>query len=179
MRRAALALFVAAIVAVAAGSVAAAAAHAAPLKVLRVPFLIAETNFDPAAVSDLYSNSVIEEILEAPLTYDFLARPAKLKPQTLEAMPEITDQGRTYTLHLRHGIYFSDDPAFGGRKRELTAADYEFAMKRLIDPLLRSPNLWLIERRIVGVTEAIAAARKAGKLDYDAKIPGIEVLDRE
>src|SRR3982751_2039016 len=97
----------------------------AQTKVLRVPFLSAETNFDPAYVSDLYSNSVTTEIFEAPLTYDFYAQPAKLKPQTLEAMPEITDGARTYTLRLRHGIYFSDDPAFGGKPRELTAADYE------------------------------------------------------
>jgi ABC-type transport system substrate-binding protein len=87
---------------------------AAPPKVLRVAYLIAETNFDPAAVSDLYSHNIIEEIFEPPLTYDFLARPAKLKPATLEAMPEITDNGRTYTLKLRKGIYFSDDPAVRG-----------------------------------------------------------------
>jgi len=147
-------------------------------KVLRVPFLIAETNFDPAFTSDLYSNTVIEEILEPPLTYDFLARPAKLKPLTLEAMPEITDGGRTYTLRVKPGIYYTDDPAFGGRKRELVAADYEFAMKRLMDPRGSSPNLWLIEGRIAGVPEAIARAKKAGRFDYDARIPGLEVLDR-
>src|SRR6478752_1147261 len=62
-------------------------AAAAPEKVLRVAYLIAETNFDPAATSDLYSGNIEEEIFEAPLTYDFLARPAKLKPLTLEAMP--------------------------------------------------------------------------------------------
>src|SRR5436190_21943805 len=90
------------------------AAAAAPPKVLRVAYLIAETNFDPAAVSDLYSHNIIEDIIEPPLTYDFLARPAKLKPETLEAMPEVTDEGRTYTLKLRKGIYFSDDPAFEG-----------------------------------------------------------------
>ena len=38
-----------------------AVAHAEE-KVLRVPFLIAETNFDPAGVSDLYSNAIVEEI---------------------------------------------------------------------------------------------------------------------
>ena len=59
-------------------------------KVLRVPFIIAETNFDPAATSDLYSNNIIEAIIEAPLGYDYLARPAKLKPQTLEAMGRAT-----------------------------------------------------------------------------------------
>src|SRR5690349_20541883 len=86
-------------------------AHPAAPKILRTAFLIAETNFDPAAVDDEYSNRVIEEILESPLTYDFLARPLKLKPQTLEAMPEVTDGGRTYTLHLKKGVYYSDDLA--------------------------------------------------------------------
>ncbi len=32
-----------------------------------------------------------------------LARPAKLKPATLEAMPEVADGGRTYTLRIRKG----------------------------------------------------------------------------
>jgi oligopeptide transport system substrate-binding protein len=148
-------------------------------KVLRVAYLIAETNFDPAAVSDLYSNNIMEEIFEAPLTYDFLARPAKLKPATLEAMPEVTESGRIYTLRVKKGIYFGDDPAFKGRKRELTARDYEFAFKRLMDPKVASPNMWLIEGRVAGMEEAIARAKKSGKFDYDAPIPGIEVVDRQ
>ena len=147
-------------------------------KVLRVAYLIAETNFDPAFANDLYSNNVMEEIFDAPLTYDFLARPAKLKPQTLEAMPEVTDGGKTYTLHIRKGIYFSDDPAFEGRKRELTAADFEYAFKRLADPKIASPNLWLIEGRVAGLAQYVADVRKAGSLDYNAKLPGVEVVDR-
>ena len=148
------------------------------LKVLRVPFIVAETNFDPAFTSDEYSGTVIEEILEAPLTYDFLARPAKLKPRTLEAMPEVTDGGRTYTLHVKKGIYYTDDPAFGGKKRELVAGDYAYAMRRLMDPKVASPNLWLIEGRVAGITEAVRKAKKAGKFDYDAPIAGLEVVDR-
>src|SRR4051794_17998981 len=92
------------------------AAHAAPQKVLRIAFLAAETNFDPTFVSDLYSNSVTTEIFEAPLTYDFLARPMKLKPQTAESMPEVSADGLTYTIRIRKGLFFSDDPAFDGRK---------------------------------------------------------------
>src|SRR3954471_1493153 len=129
------------------------ASAAAPLKVLRVPYLIAETSFDPTVVNDEYSGRVCEEIFESPLTYDFLARPAKLKPQTLEAMPEVSEGGRTYTLHLKRGIFFAEDPAFEGRKRELVAKDYEYAIKRMIDPRWHSPNLWLIEERIAGVQE--------------------------
>ena len=147
-------------------------------KVLRVPFIIAETNFDPAFVSDQYSHNVVHEIFEPPLTYDFLARPMKLKPETAEAMPEISDGGKTYTIRLKKGIYFADDPAFNGKKRELIAADYEFAMKRLMDPKISSPNLWLIEGRVAGVDEMAAKAKKAGRLDYAAKVPGIDVVDR-
>ena len=90
-------------------------AQAAAQKVLRVAYLAAETHFDPAAVSDVYSHNIVHEIFEPPLTYDFLARPAKLKPETAAAMPEIADGGRTYTIRLRKGIYYSDDPAFNGQ----------------------------------------------------------------
>src|SRR4051812_4106592 len=145
-------------------------AATAELKVLRIAFLSAETNFDPTFVSDLYSNSVTTEIFEAPLTYDFLARPMKLKPQTAEAMPEVSADGLTYTIRIRKGLYFSDDPAFEGRKRELTAADFEFAMKRLVDPKNASPNLWLIEDRVKGVREAGARAKKENRFDYGMKI---------
>ena len=156
----------------------AATVHAAPQKVLRVAFLIAETNFDPAATSDLYSNNIIEEVFDSPLTYDFLARPAKLKPQTLAAMPEVTENGRVYTLHLQKGIYFDNDPAFKGHKRELVAKDYEYAFKRVMDPAVRSPNTWLLEGRVAGMEEAVERAKKTGKFDYDAPLPGIEVVDR-
>ena len=43
------------------------------VKTSRFAFLIAETSFDPAKVSDLYSNIINETIFDAPLTYDFLA----------------------------------------------------------------------------------------------------------
>jgi ABC-type transport system substrate-binding protein len=147
-------------------------------KVLRVAFTIAETSFDPARVSDLYSNNVMEEIFETPLTYDPLALPAKLRAQLLESMPEVTEAGRVYLLKFRKGVFFADDPAFAGKKRELVAGDFAYAIRRLIDPRNASPNLWMVEGRIEGIDEAIAAAKAAGKLDYDAPIKGIELIDR-
>ena len=45
-------------------------------KVLRYAFPVAETGFDPAQISDLYSGTVNANIFEAPLAYDYLARPA-------------------------------------------------------------------------------------------------------
>ena len=147
-------------------------------KVIRHVFPAAETGFDPAAVQDLYSGTIEQAIFETLFTYDYLARPAKLVPLTAEAMPTVTDNGKTYTVHVRKGIYFTPDPAFKGKKRELVAADYAYALKRLIDPRIRGPWAWLVEGKIVGLDEAVEAAKKTGKFDYDAKIAGLETPDR-
>ena len=55
-------------------------AQAPAPKVFRYAFPIAETGFDPAQISDIYSRTVTPHIFEAPYTYDHLARPALLKP---------------------------------------------------------------------------------------------------
>jgi peptide/nickel transport system substrate-binding protein len=149
-----------------------------PAKVIRHVFPVAESGFDPAGVQDLYSATIEQMMFETLLTYDYLARPSKLVPLTAEALPEVTDNGKTYTVRIRKGIHFIDDPAFKGRKRELTAADYAYSLKRLIDPKLRSPWAWLVEGKIVGLDELAEAAKKTGKFDYDAKIAGLETPDR-
>ncbi|MEP6678562.1 MAG: ABC transporter substrate-binding protein [Betaproteobacteria bacterium] len=147
-------------------------------KVVRQVFPAAETGFDPAAAHDLYSATIEQAIFETLLTYDYLARPAKLVPLTAEAMPVVSDNGKTYTIKLKKGIHFTPDPAFKGKKRELVADDYAYAIKRLIDPKLRGPWAWLVEGKIVGLDELAAAAKQTGRFDYDAKIAGLETPDR-
>ena len=149
-----------------------------PAKVFRYAFPVAETSLDPQRISDLYSNILNAGMFDAPLKYDYLARPLKLKPNTLAAMPEISADGLTYTLRVKPGIYFADDPAFGGKKRELVAEDYVYSMKRLMDPKLAAPLLAEIEGIIVGSVEALAKARKDNRFDYDAPIEGLRALDR-
>src|ERR1700737_2067241 len=94
-----------------------------PSKTLRVVLGIAETSFDPQFASDAASDGVIANIYEAMLDYDYLARPVKVVPRTLEAMPVIEDGGMTYICRVRKGIFFTPDPAFKGKPRALTAAD--------------------------------------------------------
>ena len=155
-------------------------AHGAadPNKVLRVAFPIAETGFDPQASSDLYSDSIQRAIFEPPYGFDYLARPYRRVPRTAAAMPQIQDGGRTWIIRLRQGIYFADDPAFGGKRRELTAQDYVYSWKRLLDPRMRSPFAWYLEHKIVGADAVVDAAKKANRLDYDTPIAGLRALDR-
>ncbi len=84
----------------------------------------------------------------------------------------------TWTIKIKRGIYFSDDPAFGGKKRELTADDYVYSFKRLIDPKLRSNNAQILDDRLVGAKAAIDAAKKSGAFDYDAPFEGARAIDR-
>ncbi|HEV7814694.1 MAG TPA: heme-binding protein, partial [Janthinobacterium sp.] len=93
------------------------AATAAPVKVLHAILNAAETGFDPATARDEYSNYIVQAIFENLYTYDYLARPVKLVPQTAAAMPEISADGKTYTIHLKKGILFAPDPAFKGKRR--------------------------------------------------------------
>jgi len=149
-------------------------------KVLRIPFVAAETGFDYAQVSDLYSNIAISHIFDAPYEYDHLARPFKIKPATAVAMPEVSADFRTYTVRLKPGIYFADDAAFKGRKRELVAADYVYSVKRFFDPKVKSPSYsGMVEEGIIGLEGLREAALKGKKpFDYDREIEGVRALDR-
>jgi len=157
-----------------AGALALAATLASPApaapdmtKVIREVFPVAETGFDPAAVHDLYSGTVVQGIFETLYTYDYLARPAKVVPLTADGMPQVADGGKTWTVKLKKGIRFADDPAFGGKPRELVAEDVVYSLKRLIDPRMRSPWAFLVEGKFVGLDDLAAKAKEAGKFDYD------------
>jgi len=108
---------------------AAAQAQPDPAKVIRAVFPTAETGFDPQAAGDVYSNSVNRAIFDSLYKYDPLARPHRIVPNTASAMPEISADGKTWTMRVKPGIFFADDPAFKGQKRELVAADYVYAWK--------------------------------------------------
>jgi ABC-type transport system substrate-binding protein len=155
-----------------------ASSAADPSKVLRVAFEADETGFDPVKITDGNSLQVIQVVFERLLSYDYLARPMKLAPSTAEALPEITDDGRTYTFRLRKGITFQPDPAFKGIRRELTAADYAYSIKRLMDPANHSPWRYLVEGKIVGLDDLARKAAQTRRFDYDAKVPGLEIVDR-
>jgi len=159
----------------AAGTVAAWAAD--PDKVLRIEFYVAETGFDPVKVQDYYSQEVNEGIFDPLMTYDYLARPAKLVPRAAEAMPTIADEAKTYTFKIMKGIYFSDDPAFKGKRRELTAEDYVYSIKRFKDPANKSPYESFIDG-ITGLEQLKKQAEKTGKFNYDTKVSGVHALDR-
>jgi ABC-type transport system substrate-binding protein len=152
----------------------------APAKVLRYAFPAAESGFDPAQVTDLYSNTVIANILEAPLEYEYLAQPVRVRANTAVALPEVSADFTRFVFHIRSGIHFADDPAFNGQRRELTAADFVYTLKRHYDPRWKSGKLYLLEtEKILGLSELRAETIAQKKpFDYDREVHGLRALDR-
>ena len=167
----------------AAAAVPALATEQAPndrVKVLRYPFEIAETGFDPAQIVDLYSRIVTAHIFDNFYDYDHLARPFKFRLCTAAAMPEVSDDFRAWTVRIKSGIFFQDDPAFNGIRRELLAADYVYSWKRIFDPRWKAVSLaTLIELKILGLTELRERALKDKQpFNYDTPVEGLRALDR-
>jgi ABC-type transport system substrate-binding protein len=171
---------IAALLALFTASAALAQASAESRKVLKIAYRTAETSFDPAVISDLYSRTVTPHIFEALYAYDHLARPAKIKPLLAAAMPEVSADFRTWTIKVRPGIYFQRDEAFKGKKREVTAQDFVYAVQRIADPANKSPLwTWVETWGVVGLTEArLASIEGKTAFDYDKTIEGVRTLDR-
>jgi oligopeptide transport system substrate-binding protein len=146
-------------------------AHAQTLK---IAFETGEIGFDPAAMDDLTSGDVMNAIFDVPLRHDYFARPPKGAPGILAGAPTISEDGKLYTLRVQRGHFFSDHPAFKGKKRELLAADVAYSWKRLLDPRIASPYYWQFENKLVGESEARARAKKRGSLISTHRLQGLK-----
>jgi ABC-type transport system substrate-binding protein len=149
-------------------------------KVLRYAFEIAETSLDPVRIQDLYSRTLTPHIFEGLYTYDHLARPVKVRPLTADGMPQASADFRVWTVKLKRGIFFADDPAFKGTPRELVAQDYVYSFKRFADPANKSPSWTGLEPEgLVGLAELRQAALDTKQpFAYDREIDGVRALDR-
>ena len=146
-------------------------------KVLRVATADIET-FDPHQYLESPSYDALRAIYEGLYRTDYVADPPRPAPDTAVALPEITDGGRTWTMRVQPGIYFTDHPAFKGRRRELTADDYVYSLKRWLDPNSKRGGSPVISDLIVGGREALEVARKTGRYDLDRPLEGVKALDR-
>ena len=147
-------------------------------KVLRVA-LSDITSLDPQQGTDLYSTRIASQIFEGLYEYDYLSTPAKIVPNTAADMPEISSDGRTWTIRLKHGIRFADDASFHGKPRELVASDYVYSLERWLDPNLKGGGEPQLTDLIVGARGVVDAARKPGaKFNHDAPIAGLQATDR-
>ena len=65
---------------------------------------------------DTYSDAVCSAIFDPLYRYDYSRGRCGWCRTPRTRLPEITDGGRTYTIKVKPGIYFADDPAFNGKR---------------------------------------------------------------
>jgi oligopeptide transport system substrate-binding protein len=134
--------------------------------------------FDPVTASDTTAMAALCKVYEGLYEYEYLARPYELKPMLAEGMPEISADRLTYTIRLKKGVRFVDDPCFpDGKGRKLTADDFVYSIKRLADIKNLSPRYFNIEGRIAGLDEYRAESGKR-QVSYDEPVEGLKALDR-
>jgi len=145
----------------------------AGLKVYRHSMDQAPTSLDPVQAANVYANFVALNAYDTLYAYKYLARPYELKPNLAADWPEISGDGLVYTIRIKPGVRFIDDPAFaGGKGREVVAQDFIYSIKRHFDPKTRPQGAWLWSGRIAGLDEW-----KAAGSDYDAEVTGLRTLD--
>ncbi len=91
--------------------------------------LIASVSADPATFNRIFARTVANAIVTEPLSADLFhinRRTYELEP-ALAAGWEVAKDNRTYTIHLRRGLRFSDGSPF-------TAEDVVFTLNALQDP---------------------------------------------
>jgi oligopeptide transport system substrate-binding protein len=133
--------------------------------------------FDPVTASDVYSVAAINKVSEGLYEFEYLVRPYRVRPLLAAAMPEISQDRLTYTISIKKGVRFGDDPCFsGGKGRELTAEDFVYSWKRLADARNRSTRYFSLEGRIVGLDEFRAKSTRE-KVSYEEPVEGLQALD--
>jgi len=136
---------------------------------------------DPVRSSDVLSSSLVAQIYDCLYQHSYLERPFKVEPCLAEGMPEISDDKMTYTIKMKKGVYFQDNPCFaetGGKGRELLAQDFVYSIKRLADVQCDTKGFWLIEGYIQGLDKFYENSQdKEKKTDYSTEVKGLMALD--
>ena len=153
-------------------------------KVVRYLSLSAKVRgMDPMDIGDTTSSSVASQIFECLYQYHYLKRPYELIPCLAADFPTVSEDRLTYTFKLRQDVFFAADPCFTateGRGRQLVAADFIYAWKRIADVKNVSKNWWVFENYIAGLDEfrAYTGQLKAGEnVDYARPVEGLEAPD--
>ncbi len=145
-------------------------------------------SLDPATCGDTTSSGFQGNVYEGLYTYHFLKRPVELTSQLAAAMPEVSDDGRTYTIKLKDGVKFHRNPCFGPAKkkkhrwatRDVEARDFVLAFKRIADYHVNTGLAWAFSQDIAGIKEYRAKTRtyKVGDFSrYDLPVEGLQAVD--
>jgi peptide/nickel transport system substrate-binding protein len=126
----------------------------------------------PLQATTIYTQRITSQIFDPILRLD--ASGSKVIPSVAESF-SVSPDGKSYTLHIRKGIYFHPDECLDGDERELIAEDVKFTLDMSCSGLKINDVSFMLIDRVVGA----AAFHDATKTQLKAGgVSGIKVLDR-
>jgi oligopeptide transport system substrate-binding protein len=143
-------------------------------------YLRGEANsLDPARGNLEHEKSIQSQLYEPLYEYHYLKRPYELQPLLAESMPIVSDDGLIYTVRIKSGVRYHDDPCFpDGKGREVVAQDFVYAWKRIADPRTNSDGSWIFDGKVAGFEEWRDAASAEPETSYSRPLEGFRALDR-
>ena len=120
--------------------------------------------FENMDILDVHKSTVTDVMQTGPLICEPLLQydlDRNLVPCLLESLPEVSEDGLTFSCKLKEGVKFHDGT-------ELTSADVEYTFNRIFDPDTQNVNTWLCDM-ILGAKDM---------LDGNAEtLAGFKVID--
>ncbi len=149
--------------------------------VFRFSLVAKVKNLDTGNIEDVYGSLIASQICESLYTYHYLKRPFVIEPLLADGMPDISEDKLTYTIRIKQGVYFQDDPCFpNGKGRELKAQDFVFAFKRIANVRYASTQWGSFKERIIGLDdfrEYTKQFKNEFEVDYSEEVEGLKALD--
>jgi peptide/nickel transport system substrate-binding protein len=125
---------------------------------------------DPVALVDAHTEHVSSQVFDGLVTYN--PKDLSIQPAVAESW-DVSEDGKTYTFHIRKGVYFHDDVCFeNGKGREVTAKDVLYTLKRICfnDPENSAFSV-VAKDVIVGANDFYKNA------NMDAELKGVKLVD--
>lgn len=114
------------------------------------------STLDTTQTTDKNTFTIAQQIFEGLYRFDDDSNPVP----GLAKSVAISDDGKTYTFQLRDNLKWSNGTV-------LTAADFVFAWKRLVDPATQGPNAYLLDS-VVNSYDVRTAAKPVSELGITA-----------
>jgi peptide/nickel transport system substrate-binding protein len=131
------------------------------------------TNLFPLGSQDAYSQRITGQVFETLL---------KLDVQTMEVQPglaesyEVNEDATVFTFKIRKGVFFHEDPCFGGSKRAMDIKDVKYSLDFACSGLQENKFGQQLLNRVKGASAF--RTKTKNKID-EAGVSGIKIIDAQ
>ena len=149
----------------------------------QIRWSVGEINtFDSALATDRNALTLVPLVIETLYQYSYNKLPPEAEPLLAEGMPELSQDQKTYKIHVKKNVFFQDDPCFqNGKGRELIAQDFIYAWKRIFLPHFAVSRRAIFEENVLGMSDfkkqLYAAPANQQDKAFSKSIEGLNALD--